>query len=86
MATTYEYSTGKLTRDWHFVEIGTPCKGSGLPCIVGNERCRKSCLHFKGLFQWCVKCGHPDKSDTENAPIHDFYEEFQEEALTHMYD
>ena len=85
MATEFDYTTHKITRDWHFIKDGTPCKGSGLPCYADSDRCRK-CQHYRGIYLWCTKCAHPDKKDCENAPIADFNEDFKQEALTHYYD
>ena len=72
MGATYDYSTGKITRDFHFVRGDTKCKGSGLPCWTGghHDRCRQ-CQYYAGtLYGWTLRtdkdfvmCKHPDKED-----------------------
>lgn len=49
MAASYDYTTGKMERDFHFVKWDTRCKGSGLPCKAGSDRCQK-CEHYWGSF------------------------------------
>lgn len=96
MATTYDYQTGRITRDFHFIRWYEPCKGSGLPCYAGSLRCQK-CQHYKGsinpfsihiqygmrLQDSYVYCGHPDKQDSENSfeAAYAFNKSFQHEAL-----
>lgn len=85
MATEYNYQTGKITRDWHFAKLGTPCKGSGLPCWIGSDRCEK-CKYYRGFYKWTIKCAHPERKDCERAPIEEFNKDFKREAITHYYD
>ena len=50
MATTYNYQTGKIERDFKFIRYGEKCKRSGLPCYAGStNRCEK-CQHYGGLI------------------------------------
>ena len=82
MATTYDYQTGKIERDFKFVRYGEKCKRSGLPCYAGStNRCEK-CQHYGGLitpwemreFTWrnlgddsYVVCKHPDAQDSKDS-------------------
>ena len=82
MAATYDYRTGQITTDFHFVVWDEKCQGSGLPCYAGSGRCINVCPHCKGtLHAWSyqsmyhrldnsyVMCGHPDKKDSETEDI-----------------
>lgn len=96
MATTYDYQTRKIERDFHFVRWDEKCKLGGLPCYVGSERCTK-CQHYNGsihpfshflrygfrLNDSYVFCKHPEKKDSEDCgeAIHAFHEAFEHEAL-----
>lgn len=82
MATTYDYQTGKIERDFKFVRYGEKCKRSGLPCYAGaTNRCEK-CQHYGGLITpfemrefTCrnlgddsyVVCKHPDAQDSKDS-------------------
>ena len=99
MATTYDYQTRKIERDFHFVRWDEKCKLGGLPCYVGSERCTK-CQYYNGsihpfsfqirfgyrLNDSYVFCKHPEKKDSENCSeaIHAFHEAFEHEALCAM--
>jgi hypothetical protein len=96
MAATYDYKTGKVETDAHFVRYNEKCKLSGLPCYVGSDRCL-SCKHNTGtihpfscqlrygikLDESYVMCNHTDAKDSENSGIarHAFWEMLQNEAL-----
>ena len=95
MACTYDYQTGKIERDFHFVKVGEKCKLSGLPAKAGNERCCK-CPYRRGeIYSWqlrgddsFVMCKHPEAKDSEGSEGARFmwYKKFKEEALCHFYD
>lgn len=96
MAATYDYSTGKIERDFHFIRWHEKCKLGGLPCYVGSERCTK-CQHYDGsIHPWSmmlrhgfrlndsyVFCKHPEKKDSENSleAVMAFNESFENRAL-----
>lgn len=96
MAATFDYQTGRIEVDFHFVEWDTKCKGSGLPCKAGSERCQK-CQHFNGsIHPWSfdvtsfarmddsyILCKHPDAKDSEGSGTASylFYEAFRNKAL-----
>ena len=76
MAATYDYSTRKITRDFHFVRCDTKCKGSGLPTWTGghHDRCRNCQYYIGPLYGWnlrmdedFVMCKHPDKEDDKDS-------------------
>ena len=96
MATTYDYNTRKIERDFHFVQYDEKCKRGGLPAKVGNDWCRRckyydgslhpSTLgfHYWGRFEESyVFCKHPEAKDSEGSgpAIRAFYERFEEKAL-----
>lgn len=89
MGATYNYLTGQISRDFHFVEQGNTCRLSSLPARVGSEWCRKYCNHFNGTW-WrfigpstYVLCKHPNAKDSEGCEkaISTFYEELERRAL-----
>lgn len=93
---TYNYQTRQIEIDFHFVEWDTKCKGSGLPCKAGSERCVK-CQYFAGsIHPWSfrvehygrleesyVKCKHPEAKDSEGCATarHLFCEALEDAAL-----
>ena len=96
MATTFDYQTGRIEVDFHFVEWNTKCKGSGLPCKAGSERCQRCKYHGSSIHPWSfgvtagvrmdesyILCKHPDAKDSKGCNIarHLFYEAFKNEAL-----
>lgn len=96
MAATYDYQTGQVERDFHFVRYGEKCKLSGLPAYAGGERCLKcpnnvgsihpfSCEIRYGirLSDSYVYCKHQDAKDSENCgeAKSAFYSQMQDEAL-----
>jgi len=97
MAMTYDYSTRKITRDWHIRRCDEKCRLSGLPAKVGGNRCQK-CQYHKGVeFDWQARdlddtffilCSHPEAKDSENTDrvLRYIYDRFENEAITHMYD
>lgn len=90
MATTYDYSTGRIERDFHFVERDTACRLTQLPARVGSEWCRR-CEHHRGdIYSWelrgeksYVMCSHKDMKDAEDCQkaVMLFNERFEQEAL-----
>lgn len=96
MSTTYSYDNRQIERDFHFVEYGEKCKGSGLPAKAGNDRC-KQCkynggaiyptsfgFHYWNWFESSyVRCKHPEAKDSEGSEMvrHAFYEYFEKQAL-----
>jgi len=97
MAMTYDYNTGKITRDWHIRRHDEKCRLSGLPAKVGGDRCSK-CQYHKGTeFDWQARdledtfftlCSHPEATDSENTEnvLRGIYDDFEDKALAHMYD
>lgn len=94
---TYNYETGKITRDFKFRRTGERCKLGGLPAKVGNDFCLR-CKHNCGTqMDWTArdledlsftKCNHPEAKDSENTESvkYTWYERFEQEALQHYYD
>lgn len=96
MAATYDYQTGKVEHDYHFVRYGEKCRLSGLPTFVGNDRCLM-CRHYDGsihpfstyislglrLDDSYVLCKHTEQKDSENCRLarRAFYEKLQNDAL-----
>ena len=97
MAATYDYSTGRITRDFHFVKGDTKCTGSGLPTWTGghHDRC-KNCQYYIGtLYGWTLRmdvdfvmCKHPDKKDDEDSGKAQrlYNDKLMQEALAAYYD
>ena len=96
MAATYDYQTGRIEYDFHFVRYGEKCKLSGLPCYSGSERCSQ-CKYNAGAihpFSCQLRCGirlddsyrlckHKEAKDSENSRLakYAFHEQFKDEAL-----
>lgn len=96
MGASYDYQTGRVERDFHFIRYGEKCKLSGLPAYAGGDRCLK-CQHNAGsihpfschikygfrLNDSYVFCNHKDAKDSENCgeAKHAFHEQLQDEAL-----
>lgn len=93
MACTYEYATGKITLDFHLVKYDEICELRGLKGKAGVEECHR-CPFYGGTHsdwdEWksFVKCKHPDAKDSDGSfgAKSEIYDEFEREALTHMYD
>lgn len=73
MALTYDYNTGKSTRDFKLVKDGEKCWGSGLPCYVGSDRCLKCKYNTGSIYPWgsdsYVYCLHPEAKDSPGYEI-----------------
>jgi nitrite reductase/ring-hydroxylating ferredoxin subunit len=90
MGATYDYSTGKITRDFHFAKEGTACRLTALPARVGSSWCMR-CEHYRGRiasYQFIgddsfVKCMHKGMKDAEDcqSAVEYFNEKFELEAL-----
>lgn len=92
MAATFEYATGKITRDFHFVKGDTKCAGSGLPTWTGGHHdCCRNCQYYLGtLYGWTLRtdkdfvmCKHPDKKDDEDSGEAQrlYYDKLKQETL-----
>lgn len=92
MALTYDYSTGKATRDFKIVKCGEKCWGSGLPCYVGNDRCLKCKYNTGSIHPWgsdsYVYCHHPDAKDSPGHMIVQsaLYDNLKVEAMSALYE
>ena len=96
MAVTYDYETGRMTRDFHFVRYGEICRLSGLPAYVGGNRC-KHCPCNDGYVDSCsfgvehwqdfdgsyIRCKHSEAKDSENIGdlLRAYYDFIQHRAL-----
>ena len=91
MATSYDYSTGRIERDFRFVKVYEPCHRSQLPCRAGSSWCNK-CKHYNGTIHLTgggemvgyIGCKHPDAQDSQGYEIalEYFYEKFEQQALS----
>lgn len=97
MAATYDYNTGKIEHDYHFVKYGEKCRLSGLPCYAGSVRCSYHCPYNAGkidpfscdirygirLDDSYVLCKHKDSKDSEDSRTAKFafYEMLKDKAL-----
>ena len=96
MAATYDYQTGKVDRDFHFVRYNEKCRLSGLPCYAGSDRCLKCPNNVGSIHPFSthiryglrlqdsyVYCNHPNAKDSENSGEANsaFYSQMQNEAL-----
>lgn len=96
MAATYDYQTGRIEHDYHFIRYDEICRLSGLPCYSGSDRClhcqcNKGTIHPFSfhlrhgirLDDSYVLCNHKDAKDSENSGLaqYAFYEQLKDEAL-----
>lgn len=91
---TYNYNTGKITRDFKFVKRGSVCRLTQLPARVGNDWCSR-CKHNLGtIHSWeyrgdddFIKCSHEKQVDAEDCfeVAWRWNERFREEALCAFY-
>lgn len=95
MPCTYDYNTRKITLDFHLVAYNEICTLRGLKGKTGNQECHR-CPFYGGSYSDIdtidlvsfVKCKHPDAKDS-NGGLNAKYEirkNFEQEALSHMYD
>lgn len=96
MAASFDYQTGQIEHDYHFVRYDEKCKLSGLPCYAGSDRCLK-CSNNAGtlhpfsthirlgirLDDSYVLCNHKQQKDSENCGVakYVFFEQLKDEAL-----
>ena len=88
MGATYNFQTGKITRDFKFVKQGYRCPLSVLPARIGSYWCQENCNHFGGTWfnfigpESYVLCKHPDAKDSDGCEeaIRTFYEELKRKA------
>lgn len=71
MACTYNYSTGKITLDFHLVRYDEICTLRGIRGKVGAPGCI-TCPYHNGsctesTTQYFVKCKHPKALDSEGC-------------------
>ena len=97
MAMTYDYQTGKITRDWHLVKHDEICRLRDVPARVGAYGC-EHCPFNKGIEidwsahniedQFYTKCIHKDAKDSEGsgAIIRQIIDKFEYEAMCAFYD
>lgn len=102
MALTYTYATGQITRDFHFKEVEGSCNRNpertiliGVMCrtcpfyageINWYGRIREHIIDFDNHHH-VIKCKFHRKDDPGlEEVVHDTYQKFEEEAITHYYD
>lgn len=93
---TYNYDTGKITRDWVMKRMGEICRHDpDRPCIVGVEcsicphywgerKFYSKDLEFLGRFVFCKF--HKEDDEGTKELVWKMMDEFKEEAITHYYD
>lgn len=96
MACTYDYTTGKITLDFHLVKWDEICDLKGIKGKVGQYGCQY--CPFNGGFisdtsdpidwQTFTKCKHKDAKDSNGSLSVKWklYDDFEREALAHYYD
>lgn len=81
--TTYDYTTGQITRDFKFVKFGEVCRLRGVGSMVGKPGCKKcpfnggviSTADCKSVYEWTyedsedryVKCKHKEAKDSPDS-------------------
>lgn len=71
MATTYNYDTREIKRDFHFARYDEPCRLTELPCRVGSPRCLECRYRAGTIYSWDIldkdsfaMCKHPYMTDS----------------------
>lgn len=76
---TYDYETGKITRNFKFVRIGEPCKLTPTSEFVGDatcNNCKYNCGQFTLSYKYwgrslvdetCCMCAHPHAKDFKGS-------------------
>ena len=98
MAETYDYSTGQIKRDFHFIAEGTICELRGLAfrTLVGSVGCARCVFHKDSVEPWmanlhctdydasCVICTHEQAKNTEGSEwaVQAFNEKLRTAALS----
>lgn len=90
MAIIYDYNSGKITRDFHYVKIFDACRRTQLPCRAGSDWCRR-CQYYKTRlssidFPTFILCNHPDATDSPGyETAHQYFcEKFEQQALSQL--
>lgn len=92
MALTYTYSTGQITRDFHFKKTEHVCQRDPARSVLIGVMCR-TCPFYGGIYtrghngKDLVKCKYHGEDDPGLSEIvSEMYHKFKEEAITHFYD
>ena len=95
MACTYDYSTRKVTLDFHLMKYGEVCllRGKSFATRVGSVGC-SMCIYNNGsetmahYMDYFVKCKHPEAKDSEGCGDLKscIYDRVELMALRNMYD
>lgn len=95
MSCIYDYSTGRITLDFHLMLHGDICELKGIKGKVSCHGCRY-CPYNGGFvsdirsIDWITftKCKHPEAINSKESGymLGKIYEKFEEEALIHFYD
>ncbi len=95
MATTYDYSNRRMSRDWHLVGSSTVCNLRGIRIAVDGPACI-NCYYRAGTENnlsdfvsdnlYFVKCKHPQAQDTDGCEhiLYRIHEELEQEALAFL--
>lgn len=91
MSAIYDYQTGELKRDFHFIKYGKICRLAQLPNKSGSLWCRIYCNYHKGdvhpssfplseiskdFIESYVMCNHPNSlDDNESYEVRHLYYE-----------
>ena len=98
---TYNYETGKITRDFHLKKVEGSCRRDPDRTVNIGIMCRL-CPFYGGDLDWrgnpfkyigsddhkrLVKCRYHVKDDEGlEDVVHDIYTKLEEAAITHYYD
>lgn len=87
MSISYNYKSGRIERDFHFVKYGETCRLTNLPAKVGNRYCRENCPFYRCSqiigANFYVLCGHKEAKDSNDSrlDIIKYNEQIKHEAL-----
>lgn len=91
MATTYNYETGKIERDFNFARYNEACRLTELPCRIGSARCLECRYRVGTIYSWelhgsdsFAMCKHPYMPDSPVSGAAEalFNEYFRNQALS----
>lgn len=95
MGLTYEYATGRITRDFHFKKADTVCHIDQDRTVLIGVMCR-TCpfyagqkAHYSPAYDRMdlVMCKfHKEDDPGLSEIVSDMYAVFEQEAITHIYD
>ena len=102
MGMTYNYDTGKISRDWVLKKTERSCKRDPDKTVLIGIMC-KSCPFYNGIrtlykddndymchnigtFVLCKYHKEDDDVDGVKDALAKMYDDFREEAITHYYD